>query len=208
MTWFKIEPIWRGRTVVVIASGPSLTLDQVRRIGIARQEDRARVIAIKDQIYTAWWADWLHGCDPMWWQVHIQSVQNFGGIKTTLAETLPDAWGVGVVHNTGKDGFDPDPTCCRTGGNSGYQAAHMAMHAIEENGRIVTVGLDMKKASDGRRHSFKTHDYQRETHYEVTMLPSFETILPALQERRIEWVNCSPGSAVTCFPNVPLETVL
>lgn len=208
MTYHRVDPIWPGATVVVIASGPSLTLDQVRRIGIARQENRVRVIAIKDQVFTAWWADWLHGCDAMWWQVHIQSVQHFAGIRTTLAETLPPQWGVGVLRNTGKTGFDKDPTCCRTGANSGYQAAHAAAHAIAGNGRIIFVGLDMKKGPDNRRHSFQTHSYQPEPNYAAVMLPWFETLVEPLKERGIEIINATPGSAVDCFRRAPLESLL
>lgn len=202
-----IEPQWRGETVVIICGGPSLTLDQVRRIGIARLEDRIRVIAIKDAIYLAWWADWLHGCDAKWWEVHIHSVQHYGGIKTTLAERIPHKqWDIHLLPYTGKYGFDPDPRNCRTGGNSGYQAIHCAMHAGAK--KIITVGLDIKKAKDGRRHWFDTHKYQLETRYSDVMLDPFATLVEPAKERKIEIINCSPGSAVTCFRSMNIESLI
>lgn len=64
---YAIEPIWQGQTVVIMASGPSLTLEQVRRVAIAKLKDRCRVIAVNDAIFIAWWADWLHAYDSRWW---------------------------------------------------------------------------------------------------------------------------------------------
>lgn len=207
LTQKGIEPGWRGQTVVIICGGPSLTLDQVRRIGIARQEGRIRVIAIKDAIYVAWWADWLHGCDAKWWEVHIQSVQHYHGIKTTLAELIPHKqWGVHLLKHSGKNGFDENPEFCRTGGNSGYQAIHCAMHAGAN--RIITVGLDIKKAENGRRHWFDSHKYQIEPRYSDVMLEPFETLVGPAQKRNIEIFNCSPGSAVTCFKSASLDSLI
>lgn len=206
MRYFRVKPVWRGRTVVVIAGGPSVTIEDMRRVGIARLNGKIRVIAIKDAVFPAWWADWVHGCDAMWWQVHIQQLQWFSGRKTTLVETLPAKWGVHVLRNTGRHGFDEDPATCRSGGNSGYQAMHCAIHAGAS--RIVMLGMDLKKTEDGRRHWFESHPYQAHTDYAETMLPSFETLLPVIEERRIEVVNCSTESIIDCFPKRELRSVL
>jgi len=40
------------------------------------------------------------------------------------------------------------------------------------------------------------------------MLPHFPTLQPALTERGIEVINCTPGSALTCFPMGNLDEVL
>ena len=205
---FTVEPIWAGCTAIVLCTGPSASLKQVRAIARARlwPESKFRVIAVNDAIYGAWWADWHHACDWSWWAEHIQHVHTFPGIKTTLAEDVPAPWVTGYLENSGNEGFDPDPSRCRTGNNSGYQAIHIAAHAGAK--RIVLVGMDMKMDAQGNSHNFGEHRDGRKAHFATVMLPMFPTIVPALEERGIEVVNATPGSALTTFPMVDLDEEL
>lgn len=205
---YKIEPMWQGMTGIVIASGPSLSLRQIRLIARAKHfpGSKIRVIAVNDAVYGAWWADWLHSCDQSWWLEHIQNVHTFPGIKTTLAEDVPAPWVSGYLENTGPVGFDPDPTCCRTGGNSGYQAIHCLIHAGVQ--RIGLVGFDMKDAPNGEGHFFGNHKNGFNSPYHVSMLPYFPSLQEEIDRRGIEIYNVNPDSALTCFPMTSLENVL
>lgn len=208
---FTIEPIWKGGTAVIIAGGPSFNLKQNRLIAQARMQPASmvRVIAINDAIYGAWWADWLHACDSLWWYHHIQSVHTFPGIKTTLAEDVPEPWVTGYLENTGCEGFDPDPSKCRTGANSAYQAMHIAIHAGVS--RIILVGVDMKRSDKGDVHWFGNHPQHfmsDHVNFEKTMIPHFAGLKPALSERGIEVINASPGTALHAFPLGDLESSL
>lgn len=208
---FTIEPIWKGATAIIIGGGPSLSLKQIRAIAIAKHRPASpfRVIAVNDAIFPAWYADWLHACDTTWWFQHIQSVHTFPGIRTTLAEDVPEPWVTGYLENSGENGFDPDPSCCRTGANSVYQAMCIAIHTGAK--KIVLVGVDMKNSATGDQHWFGDHPMKFgnvKADYAATMIPHFKTILPALEARGVEVVNASPGSALTLFPTVDLDTVL
>lgn len=209
---FTVEPIFAGMDVVVCAGGPSFSLKQVRTIARARLApgSKVRIIAVNDAVYPLFGvADWLHACDGEWFFEHIQTAHTFPGIKTTLCETIPEPWVTGYLENSGSAGFDPDPSRCRTGANSAYQAMHIAIHACAK--RIILVGVDMRKSSAGERHWFGDHAGMlpaAEIDYKVFMAPYFETLKPALSERGIEVVNCSPGSALESFPMGDLETVL
>jgi hypothetical protein len=205
---YTVEPIWKGRTAIIVASGPSFSAKQARAIAKARMDVGSdfRVIAINDAVYLAWWADWLHSCDNLWWHWNIQTVHTFRGIKTTLAEDVPAPWVTGYLQNTGLQGFDEDPSCCRTGGNSGYQAICLAMHAGAK--RIVLVGFDMKAADDGQSHFFGEHPGAQPNAFKSVMLPQFETLKPALEKMEISVINATPGSALRTFPTADLERVL
>lgn len=204
MPRFRVDRLWTGMTVVVIGGGPSLSLQQIQTIAQARLSGGVRVIAVNNAMYVAWWADWLHACDAKWWHAHIQWAQHFKGIKTTLDPTVPGPWNVGLLENTGKDGFDENPESCRTGGNGVYQAIHCAIHADAR--RVILVGTDMRDV-EGRSHWHGGHGNDP-VNYAVTMAPSFETLKPALAARGIAVMNASPGTALEAFPKVSLEAAL
>lgn len=187
--------------VVILGGGPSLTASQIRDVAWARLDGRCRVIAVNDSVYLAWWADWLHAADGNWWRTHIQRVQHFKGIKTTIDPTVPTAWVSGVFNPTGVIGFDKDPYCIRTGNGSGYQAIHCAMQACAK--RIVLLGFDMQGD-----HWHSGHVGEAPTNHAETMVKHFDTLVPTLKELKIDIVNCSPGSALWCFPRAELLSVL
>jgi hypothetical protein len=204
---FRVAPIWQGRTVVILGSGPSLSVGQLRLIARAKHEvgSRVSVIAVNDAVYGAWWADWLHSCDQIWWFENIQMVHTFPGTKTTLAEDVPAAWVDGYLKNTGLSGFDEDPSCCRTGASSGYQAMHIAIHAGAR--KIILVGFDMKAGPDGS-HFFGEHRHDPRHGAFKEMLAEFEGLEPVLKDRQVEVVNATPDSALTVFPMEELRTAL
>lgn len=202
----RVDRLWAGLTAVLIGGGPSLTLEQIQMIAKSRlSASGVRVIAVNNAVYVAWWADWLHGCDSKWWIEHIQQVQHFPGIRTTLDPLVPERWKVGLLNNTGQTGFDPDPANCRTGSNGIYQAIHCCIHAGVK--QIILAGVDMKRAPDGRSHWHGGHGLSAPD-YQTVMAPHFETLVPELRERRISVVNASPGTALTTFPVVSLDAVL
>ena len=69
-----ILPLWRNQTVVCIASGPSLTQDQVDQV------KGLNTIAINDAYKLAPWANILYACDYQWWDWH-KGVPDFKGYK-------------------------------------------------------------------------------------------------------------------------------
>jgi hypothetical protein len=204
---FRAVPTWPGSTVAIVAGGPSLSFAQVRRIAKARLEGRCRVIAVNDAVFWCWWADWLHACDAKWWTWHIQSVQHFAGIRTTLSETVPDAWVDGWLKATGDVGFDPDPGRIRHGSNSGYQALHLALETGAS--KIVLVGFDCMKGTGGQTHCHGGHDaYKPHVDYENTMGAKFPSLVPAIKARGVDVVNCSARTHLKCFRRASLEEVL
>ena len=197
---FRIEPWFKGKRVVVIGGGTSVTTKQIHTIARARlnSDSDVRVIAINDAVFLAWWADWLHGCDAKWWNWHAQRVSTFKGIRTTLDPSVKSEH-ADLLRNTNKLGFDPDPSCCKTGANGGFQAMHCAIHAGARE--IILVGIDMDK----KNHWFGDHPGGWDVDRPRVMLPHFSSLVPTLDERGIKVYNASPISQLDIWPKIDLE---
>lgn len=158
-----------------------------------RQSIKAAVT--NDTYRLAPWADLLYGADADWWRRNPDARQ-FAGVKVCSDDSLQ--WSeVMSLRHTGKIGFDADPACIRSGGNSGYQAVHVAAQAGAA--RILLCGFDM-----GGAH---WHDAPAPAaHLFATWIERFETLADALRGQ-VEILNCTPGSALKCFPMATLESI-
>ena len=215
-TW-QVEPEWAGETVAILGGGPSLDQAQVDAC-----RGRCRAIAVNTAYQLAPWADILYFSDEVWWCWHHGGVDNqgvshkrdaryhaFAGRKVALsnAGTFHREPAVRVLQN-----YDARPGLCEirdgvyTGRSSGYQAINLAAHLGVV--RILLLGFDMRAVA-GRTHWHQGH--KRATapcDLENVMLPWFQTLIEPCRKRGIEIVNCTPGSAITCFKKAPLETAL
>lgn len=192
---WSVPRFWVGQTVVVMASGSSMSLalaDQVR-------EARLPAIVVNNTYQLAPWADMLYAADEAWW-AHNQDAFQFAGLKVSVG-TVP---GVLQIKSSGMKGFDPNPRHVRLGGNSSYQAVHIAMHTGVK--RILLCGVDM-----GGQHWHPDHPAPlRETPdwaYE-RWIKLFGGLATAAKGLGIEVLNCSPVSALKCFEFVRLEAAL
>lgn len=143
------------------------------------------------------WADMLCAMDADWWRRNPDS-RAFYGIKVCADDSLlwPEVFS---LRHTGKVGFDENPECIRSGGNTGYQAVHIAAQAGAK--RILLCGFDMRP---GHWHAV---DREAEEQQYAEWRRRFQTLAVAL-DGRAEVLNCTPGSALECFPMVTLEEAL
>lgn len=94
-----------------------------------------------------------------------------------------------------------------SGGNSGYQAANLALHTGAR--RIVLVGYDMRRGADGRAHWHGDHPPHMNNAPPDALsrwVRAFDSV-PATLPADVEIINATPGSAVTAFRFAPLETL-
>jgi hypothetical protein len=194
-----VSRCWPGETVVLLGSGPSLTLEDVASV-----RGRARVIAINTTYLLAPWADALYACDSKWWTWH-EGAPSFRGPKYSIdkpAARWPD---VQVLQNTGPYGLELAPTGLRTGKNSGYQAINLAVHFGAA--RILLLGYDMAAAPSGRTHWHGAHPDHQPSPY-PQMIAAFDGLVAPLAELGIRVVNCSRQTALTTFPRAALAEAL
>jgi hypothetical protein len=193
---YVVPRLWPGSTIVCLASGPSLTREDVAYV-----RGKARTIVVNTTYQLAPWADVLYACDARWWRWH-KGAPDFPGLKFTLTSPVwPD---VHLLKNMGPSGLEVKPHGLRTGRNSGYQAVNLAVHLGAR--RILLLGYDMQRTG-GRQHWHPNHP--------VVMQPPlndfvkhFPTMLPVLEKLGVEVVNCTRETAITCFPRMPITEAL
>jgi hypothetical protein len=206
--------LWPGRTVVCLASGPSLTAADVQFVC-----GRAPVIAINAAIQVAPWADVFYsGARDYWTPAAVASrrAAGFHGLSVRLALNqgmgphqerpgiLPD--GSIVLGNTGDEGLELQPIGLRTFKNSGGAAINLAVHFGAR--RVVLLGYDMAPDRHGRHH-FTAAAGQAERHF--SPYPAFRTYLGTmvgpLRAAGVDVLNCSRSTTLEHFRRVPLEAV-
>lgn len=193
-----VPRLWPESTIVCVASGPSLLAEDVDYC-----RGRARVIAIKDAVRLAPWADVLYSGEIKWWKHYLASL-TFEGHRYGIDVQQPVAT-VAMLRNTGLTGLESAPSGLRTGKNSGYQAINLAVHLGAS--KIVLLGYDMQPAAN-RDHWFGSHPYESCRIPYRAFLDCFETIVQPLQAANITVVNASRTTALRLFPCVSIEEAL
>jgi hypothetical protein len=212
-----------GGTAVCLASGPSLTVEDVEYV-----RGKATVIAINDTVRLAPWADVLYSSDKHWWLRHYKAMRSFPGLKVRVHNGLdkpagkPTAgkhcpgcrlrlgangcWCAGIVtlNNAGSRGLSLRPDAICHGDNSGTAAINLSVLLGAK--RIVLLGYDMDTYK-GRRHFYDTEPQACSSpFYKFRRLTAL--LVEPLKEAGIEVVNCSRRTALDCFPVQPLREVL
>jgi len=194
---------------VVAAPGPSLTPE------IAQACRHLPVIAVNDAARLLPEADVLYACDPSWWMYHAgcpefagEKWSSHGNAAHDNKLATADRFGINLIQGADRPGFSFDPARIHYGDNSGFQAINLAIHRLGGTGRVVLIGFDMRIVA-GRRHFFGEHPsalrstgpgyamWCRKFDQAARMLPS-----------GLEIINCTPGSALRCFPMMDLADAL
>jgi hypothetical protein len=144
----------------------------------------------------------LYAHDWKWWtHPSHKDAMNFPGLKVG-GEGAPK--GVFALRNTGILGFDPDPRNMRVGGNSGFQAIHIAIHGGAK--RVLLLGFDMHGGHWHGPHPSGLTNAGEESY--LRWIGRFESLIPAIAQLGLEVINCTPGSQLKCFPMMSLEDAL
>lgn len=203
MSYWPIPPVWSGRTVAVLASGPSISQQ------VADQVQHLPRIAINATYQLARDADVLYASDATFWHcaTYVEVLQLPGrkvcveqvrGIKPNLPAEVE------VVRHGGLRGYSNEPGAICTGGNSGYAALHLAMKAGAA--RVLLLGLDMCGDHWHGRHPKGLSNPQPEKLGQWAA--RFSDLAQAAAERGVAVINCSPISRVECFTRSSLADAL
>lgn len=186
-----------GSRVFVLASGPSLSQDDVGRL---RGE---RVICANNSVQYAPWADVLYACDHAWWTRNRHLWRGFRGIKATWSKSAAAQYGLTYTKGVNKPGLGLD--CLHTGGGSGYMAVGLAY--LWGASEIYLLGFDMQMTG-GNVHFHGRHNgpnpSERELHLWSLLYPRLHD---DLQAQGVSLINCTRQTALT-IPWRPLESVL
>lgn len=194
---------WEGLPAVVIASGPSLTVEDVEHC-----RGKAKVVVVNDNYKLAPWADVLYAADRAWWAHHLPSME-FAGERWTSARFAVDAYGIVKVpvESSGRRGFSFKPASIHGGGgNSGFQALNVAL--LRGANPICLLGFDMQ-ATDGKKHWFGCHPgaLNRYQHF-ARWVKEINYAAAGAAKAGIRIVNCSRSTAITAYERAPIQEVV
>lgn len=182
---------WTGRTVVVIGSGPSLTLEDVEKVR------HFPALVTNTTFRTAPWAEVLVGFDVKWWNKYGDEVQReFPGDLVTCARGAR-AWP--RMHC-----FAEVPWLASFR-NSGAVAVALAVYAGAS--RVLMIGFDCQR-TDGKTHHHGDHPKGLGNAMSIKDWPKCFAAVAHYARGKSEILNCSRVTALTCFPRMSLEGAL
>lgn len=202
-------PIWDGQTVVIAASGPSLTEYDVLYV-----RGRAKFIAINDVYTIAPFADIYYASDAAWWRHHnyLKNRPNLRGQRWTHDHN-GSVWpkeaadnGLRVLRGSNGYGLSKDRRIIHFGGNSGFQAINLAVHCGVK--RIVLLGFDCMQHSN-KSHFFGSHPAPLERASPFALFRQhFKIAATELAEMGVDVINCTRVTSQRCFKQAQLRDVL
>lgn len=167
----------------VLATGPSMS--QQLADGL---RGRCKVVAVSDAYRLAPWADALASTDYAWWRVHSGALL-FPGRKFGV---IPSFRSLPEVESLPVD----------TGTNSGLLGIMAAVKLGAT--RVLLCGFDMH--SPGKHFFGKHPEPLRST--PPARMEVFKKQFAAYRPRGVEIINCTPESALHCYPRGALEDCL
>lgn len=180
---------WKGQTVAVIASGPSLTQEDCELI----ERSSFITVAVNSSWKMARFADVLYAGDFAWWKAHEHEI-------TIPAQRWSCSRQAGLyfgakLHDTYGGEF-----------NSGQRAVQLA---IEQGAaRVLLLGFDASL-----RHGLHWHGPHEQTGNPDEMKVrkwhrQFAMVAAQAKRAGCEVVNCSRYTELSCFPLETLESAL
>lgn len=201
----KHRPGWG--TVVVVATGPSLTVEQCEQLKAPRAAGHIKVIGV-NCAYQRAELDALLAVDLQFWKTYIRDIrqrcpdlelvtQDASAHKTYALTTR--------IRGSARDGLGI--TELHTGQNSGHTAVNAAF--LFGARRIILLGFDMRLGPGGERHFHGDHPKNCvQSQLFDAWIRRFESTSKDLKRLGVDAVNATPGSALHWFRRATLEEAL
>lgn len=186
-------PDWRGRTVVCIASGPSLTPADCET---ARASGHPTAVT-NTTFRMCPWASLLYAFDRTWWNRYIEEVRNvFAGLLFCESAHL-------VRRDIRSARLFPG---FRAFGNSGASMVSLAIAAGAR--RLILIGYDCQ-LTDGKSHHHGDHPAGLQNCDSMPRWPGkFARLSRYAESKGAEVINASRATALECFPRRALPECL
>ncbi len=145
-----------------------------------------RCVVVNDAFRLAPWAEALAAQDPDWWYENPDAFEFKGGRYSSVA--FRSVYAIGYTEGISQES------------PSGLLGLHVAIALGAK--RVLLLGFDMHGG-----HYFGPHKWPL-SNTPPARFEWFKAAFGAYPLRGVEVLNCTPGSALTCFPMVDLADAL
>lgn len=185
---------WPGETVFIICGGPSVAAADLDCL-------RGRRVIVVNSSHEAYpQADILIFGDSRWWVLHKPALAGFGGriVTTALGSYGEQLLKMRKVRPSAAAALSPD----RQALSMQFTTLHAALNLAAHFGvaRMVLIGADMGRASDGRSHHHKAHPWPVKPGCWDQQMEQLAWTAAPLAARGIEVINCSAASRIDWWP--------
>jgi len=219
-----------GQTVVVIATGPSITEEQIEIVKLASHFSLIKVMTINNAYQVAPFTDIQIACNDNWWEHYLANDPLLRKLKAdcwTRYKHIAEEHEINYIDSIVKEGLSRDPSMIHINKGSGPMAINFAtLYGFK---KILLIGHDMKFAKDysGRekkigstpRHYFgeypksMQHFPQSQNSVDkngviIGLIDAYEKMVNDLINMNVDVVNCTPNTALNCFRKSTLESEL
>ncbi len=194
---------WPGAAVAILASGPSLSVEQCDAVKAWRDADPTRkVVAINTTFRRAPWADVLYACDEAWWKIYADEVAiTFAGQKWTQDAGAAKAYGLKLMRSMRGTGLSKVEGVIHQGESSGYQAIGLLWQ-----GKVAKVYLLGYDNHGNHWHGNHPSPLNKNNPY-ARWATNLGQLAKDCDEAGMDIVNCTPKSALKAFPAAPWQDV-
>jgi hypothetical protein len=190
------RPDWRGRTVVVLASGPSLTPEDIEAV---RQANMPTIVT-NTTFRSALWADMIIGFDAKFWERYGPEIgRTFSGRRVSMAHSLRIA-GCEIETTYNVPWFEGV-------GNSGACAVAMAVAGRAQ--RVILLGMDCEIKPGSKAHHHGDHPLGMSNCLSIKKWPGhFQYVAGVAKVAGVQVINASRSTSLHCFVRGDLGQLL
>lgn len=191
------------KTVIIIASGPSLTKADVKLC----ESSGHPLMGINNAYMITDKLKYHYACDTKWWKRHFKKLYP-GPIRYSLKANDKDEGVAGVTQmkRGERHGLSHKWPAINHGSNSGYQAINLAY--LLGYKQIILLGYDMQE-TNGVVHWHGLH--KEGNNPDEKRFQKWRQFFPALakelKESGVEVLNATRQTALECFDRIDLEDV-
>jgi hypothetical protein len=149
-----VPPRFAGTPAVILASGPSLSREDIEYIRPLHALGKICVLGLNDTYKLCDFIDVLYFCDPRWLDSNLDLLDYTAGELWTQDANVRKKYDGRIKRCQGSsgNGLSKQPNHIHFGGNSGFQLLNLAWHfGIRE---MYLLGYNMGEANPGQRQHF------------------------------------------------------
>lgn len=212
------------KTAVILATGPSLTPEVLAAAREGQKRGLWAVLGMNRTYKDFPTLDGFLACNPEFYECEWErGLSKLACPKWTWDKKTAARLDIRFIEGKWADGFSKDPNVLHYGHSSGFQTPQIAYHLGYR--RLLLCGYDMKYAPDydgknhrigsSPRHYFGEYKDAILNHWpsvkvkdgvHIELIDQFEKVKRINTD--VEIINCSPGSAMTCFEMANLTDIL